>query len=76
MLHIAKSKRFAERLNKCLDSIGVPQEPRNRCAILSKMLRISRPQTRMLIEGYQLPDETVLHQLETEFDVNADWLLK
>jgi hypothetical protein len=76
MLHAGKSKHFAERLNKCLDDLGMPTDPSDRSAILSKMLKISRQQTRMLIEGYQLPNEAVLYQLEKELEVDSNWLLK
>ncbi len=47
----------------------MPSDPRNRSAILSKMLKISRSQTRMMIEGYQMPDAAVLDLLERELEV-------
>lgn len=75
MLHTDKTKSFAKRLNKCLDELGVPADTRNRSAILSKMLRISRQQTRMMLEGYQLPDDFTLGLLAKEFEVETTWLV-
>lgn len=72
MLHTTtKSKHFAERLNKCLDDLGVPKGTRNRLPILSRMLNISRQQTRMLIEGYPLTDERAMQRLEVELDIDS-----
>ncbi len=75
MLQTGKIKNFAKRLNKCLDEMGVPSDTRDRSAILSKMLHISRQQTRMMLEGYQLPDDLVLSQLAREFEVETTWLV-
>lgn len=68
-------KGFATRLNKCLDELDVPTDTRDRTAILSKMLNIPRPKARMLIDGYQLPDEGLLHQLAQELEVESTWLI-
>ena len=75
MLHVGKSKHFAERLNKCLDELEVPTEARARSAILSKMLQIPRQQAWMLLEGHQIPDEALLNQIAQEFEVEPSWLL-
>lgn len=75
MLNTGRIKNFANRLNKCLDDLGVPGDTRNRSAVLSKMLCMSRQQTRMLLEGYLPPNESVLNQLAKEFEVEVTWLL-
>jgi len=75
MLHIGKTKHFAARLNKCLDELGVPTDTRDRTVILSKMLKITRQQSRMLLDGYQLPDEALLQLLAEELEVESKWLL-
>lgn len=75
MLHVSKTKHFAERLNKCLDELGVPFDRRGRGAILSKMLQIPRHQAWLLLEGHQLPDEALLNQIAQEFEVEPNWLL-
>ncbi len=76
MLHAAKSKHFAQRLNKCLDELGVPSDVRGRSAILSKMLQIPRQQAWMLLEGHQIPNEALLNQIAQEFEVEPTWLIK
>ncbi len=75
MLHVGKSKHFAERLNKCLDEVGAPTGPRGRSAILSKLLQIPRQQAWLLLEGHQLPDEVLLGQIAQEFEVDVSWFL-
>ena len=75
MLHAGKTKHFAERLNKCLDELGVPHDARGRSAILSKMLQIPRQQAWMLLEGHQVPDEALLNTIAQEFEVEPSWLL-
>lgn len=75
MLHIGKTKHFATRLNKCLDELGVPTDTRDRTIILSKMLKITRQQSRMLIDGYQLPDDYLLNQIAQELEVESNWLV-
>ncbi len=76
MLHVGKTKHFAERLNKCLDEAGAPANVRERSAILSKMLQIPRQQGWMLLEGHQTPGEALLNQIAREFEVEPAWLLK
>lgn len=67
-------KHFAARLNQCLDETGAPANVRERAAILSKMLDISKQQAWSLLEGHQLPDADLLQQIATEFEVDGTWL--
>lgn len=76
MLRVGKTKHFAERLNYCLDEVGAPNDVRERSAILSKMLQITRQQAWMLLEGHQSPDEALLTQVAHEFEVEPTWLMK
>lgn len=75
MLHMGKTKHFAVHLNKCLDELGAPSEVRARSAILSKVLKITRQQAWMLLEGHQIPDESLLNAIAQEFEVEPTWLL-
>jgi hypothetical protein len=75
MLHVGKTRHFAERLNKCLDEVGAPADVRGRSAILSKMLQIPRQQAWMLLEGHQVPEEALLNQIAQEFEVEPTWLM-
>jgi hypothetical protein len=70
-----RNKPFAERLNRCLDDLGVPSNLSNRSAILSKMIHIPRQEARMLVEGYSIPNEYLLQRLTDEFEVESGWLL-
>lgn len=68
------AKHFAERLNKCLTDTDAPANARERAAILSKMLDISKHQAWSLLEGHTLPDEVLIEQIANEFEVDPNWL--
>lgn len=63
------AKYFSEQLNKCLDDLGMPSGTRERAVILGKMLHIPKQQAWGLLEGHAFPDETILQQLASEFDI-------
>lgn len=69
------NKRFSERLNKELDSIGVPEATPERIEVLSKLVKIPRFKAEALLSGIANPDETLLNILARELEVNADWLI-
>lgn len=69
------NKRFSERLNNELDSIGVPQSTSERIDVFAKLLKVPRFKAEALLSGYTTPDETLLTILAEELEVNADWLL-
>lgn len=69
------NKRFSERLNKELDSIGVPETTTERIAVLSKLIKVPKFKAEALLNGITNPDEAVLETLAHELEVNADWLL-
>ncbi|TAK77167.1 MAG: XRE family transcriptional regulator [Gammaproteobacteria bacterium] len=68
------AKHFAQRLNSCLDDSGAPIQIRERAAILSKMIDISKQQAWSLLEGQQLPDPDLLQKIAEEFEVDPKWL--
>ena len=68
------ARYFAQRLNSCLDDTGAPVQTRERIAILSKMLDISKQQAWSLLEGQQLPDQLLLQKIANEFEVDSHWL--
>lgn len=68
------AKFFAERLNSCLDDTGAPAHIRERSVVLGKMLNISKQQAWSLLEGHQLPDQTLLARIAGEFEVDPLWL--
>lgn len=68
------AKVFAEKLNKCLDETGAPSQIRERANILSKMLDIPKQQAWSLLDGQQLPDQTLLNTIAEEFEIDYGWL--
>lgn len=69
------NKRFSERLNKELDSIGVPETTSERIEILSKLIKVPKFKAEALLNGNTNPDEALLRTLAQELEVNADWLI-
>jgi hypothetical protein len=63
-----QAKNFSRQFNEYLDKLGMPMEPHSRSMILSKILHISRQSTRMIIDGYKLPDAAMQQQLKKELD--------
>ena len=68
------AKRFAEKLNQCLDQTDAPNQVRERAVILSKMLDIPKQQAWGLIEGQQVPDPALMQKIANEFEVDLKWL--
>lgn len=68
------AKHFAEKLNNCLDDMGVPSQVRERATVLSKMLNIPKQQAWSLLEGHQIPDHELLNSIASEFEVDPYWL--
>lgn len=68
------AKHFAEKLNSCLDDTGAPAQIRERAAILSKMLDISKQQAWSLLEGHQIPHPDLIQKIAQEFEVDPKWL--
>jgi hypothetical protein len=71
---LQRAKHFADRLNGCLDDTGAPTQMRERAVILGKMLDIPKQQAWSLLEGHQLPDQTLLQKIANEFEVEPKWL--
>lgn len=69
------NKRFAERLNKELDNIGVPETISDRIEVLSKLIKIPKFKAEALLNGNIIPEAPLLTSLAEELEVNADWLL-
>jgi hypothetical protein len=70
------AKHFSKKLNQCLDELDAPTSNRERAVILSKMLNISKPQARSLIEGYQLPDQELIKKIVSAFEIETKWLIE
>lgn len=68
-------RQFAERLNKELDSIGVPPRTDERIEVFAKLVKIPKFKAEAFLHGITIPDATVLHLIAQELEVNADWLV-
>lgn len=68
------AKRFADRLNQCLDDTGAPASERERAIILSKILDIPKQQAWALLEAQTFPDHPTLEKIATVFEVEPTWL--
>lgn len=68
-------KIFAERINKALDDIGVPERQDERIEVFAKLVKIPRFKAEAFLNGSLLPDSALLQLLCTEFEVNEHWLL-
>ena len=73
ILKLQNAKRFAEKLNNCLDATEAPAQIRERAAILSKILNIPKHQAWGLLEGQQLPEPPLLEKIAGEFEVEIAW---
>lgn len=69
------NKRFSERLNKELDSIGVPETTAERIEVLAKLIKVPKFKAESLLNGHLNPDNTLLTILTEELEVDADWLV-
>jgi hypothetical protein len=69
------NKQFADRLNKELDSIGVPFLTHERIEVFAKLLKVPRFKAESFLNGAAIPDPNLLTILADELEVNADWLL-
>lgn len=69
------NKRFAERLNKELDSIGFPESTSERIEALSKLMHIPKFKAESYLSGLANPELPVLKNLAQELEVSEEWLL-
>lgn len=69
------NKLFAERLNKELDSIGVPPRSNERIEAFSKLIKIPKFKAEAFLDGISIPEINLLGRIADEFEVNAEWLI-
>lgn len=63
------AKRIADQVNKALNEMDVPVNPRERASILSKMLDIPKQQAWNLLEGFTFPDDIILTKITSELEI-------
>lgn len=66
---------FAERLNRELDNIDVPDREDERIEAFSKMFHVPKFKAEALLHGVYLPDESLLNNIAQELEVNPNWLV-
>lgn len=69
-----KQKRFAERFNKELDALGMPEHQQERLGLVVKMFHIQRHKAHAFLNGDSLPDPALLEYIAGVFEVNPEWL--
>lgn len=69
------NRQFAERLNKELDDIGVPQHSDERIEVFAKLIKIPRFKAEALLNGNTTIEAPLLELLAKELEVSADWLI-
>ncbi|KTD65555.1 hypothetical protein [Legionella spiritensis] len=69
------NKQFSERLNKELDSIGLPSRSEERIESFAKLLKIPKFKAEAMLSGITIPDSGLLEMLAEELEVNPEWLI-
>lgn len=69
------NKQFSERLNKELDSIGVPSLGSERIDVFAKLMKLPKYKAESILNGNIIPDVELLGLLAAELEVNSEWLI-
>ncbi len=69
------NKIFAERLNKALDDISVPERREERVDALSKLIHVPKFTAEALLNGTKPLDTHLFEILTNELEVTEDWLM-
>lgn len=69
------NKKFIERLNKELDSMGMPEPASERVDALAKLLKIPKFKADSLLNGHVDAKDPVLQVLAEELEVSVEWLM-
>ena len=69
------NKQFAERLNKGLDTIGMPTLNNERIESFAKLIKVPKFKAEAFLNGSYLPNPELMEQIARELEVDTDWLL-
>ncbi|WED43596.1 hypothetical protein [Legionella cardiaca] len=69
------NKPFAERLNKELDSMGLPLKSDERVEAFARLIKAPKYKAEAFLNGITLPDAKLLSIIGEELEVNPDWLI-
>lgn len=70
-----KNPLFYDRLQKELDSWGLPSREDERAQAFAKLMDIKTFQARSYLQGMTVPDQATLEKISQELNINADWLV-
>lgn len=66
------ARQIAFLINKSLDEMDIPSNPRERAIILSKMLDITKQQAWSLLDGALPDDPLILQKLSSELEIDLE----
>lgn len=70
-----KNPLFYDRLQRELDSWGLPSKEDERASAFAKLMHIKTFQALSYLQGMTVPDQETLEKISQELNINADWLL-
>ena len=65
---------FVERLQGCLDEIGLPEPQSERLEAFAKLLSVPRFKAEAILGGHILSDDPLISELAEELEVSVAWL--
>ena len=68
------NRLFVERLQSCLDEIGLPEPQAERLEAFAKLLSVPRFKAEAILSGHILSDDPLIVKLAEELEVSAAWL--
>ena len=68
------NRLFVERLQGCLDEIGLPEPQLERVDAFAKLLSIPKFKAEAVLSGQILFDDPLIAQIAEELEISADWL--
>lgn len=68
------NRKFIERLNKELDSMGMPEPTLERTDALAKLLKIPKFKANAMLNGHVDPKDPAILNLAKELEVTVEWL--
>jgi len=71
---MALSQKIAKRIHILLDTAEIPEDPQERAKIFSTLFSLQRHQSRAIIDGYLLPNDSLLEDIANEFETTVKWL--
>lgn len=68
-------KQFAERLNRELDTIGLPMQSDERVDAFAKLVKIPKFKAEAILNGISMPNQELLEIIASELELSPEWLI-